>query len=715
MTRPNPATGTSDLAGRLGGVRVGLRRDLDVSRHVFRGEISYIVRDRLTFQSHRFGVGDYEVLIQIDAARNLSDIFAHLVEHNVLTADDEGRFYQFILQLHQQGLLSLPIADDKLLFRRYKARRAALLRQRTLGFLFVQVPLWDPSAFLDRTLHLARPLFTRGFFMIWCLLLFAAASVCVLRAHDLARPLDELLATRNLAGMWLTLILLKTCHEFGHAYACRHFDGHVPEMGAYIIAGTPCAYVDATASWGFSSKWRRIIVALAGMYVELLIASLAVFVWAFSTHGVVRAVAYNIIFLASATTLLFNANPLMRYDGYYIFSDLLEIPNLRARAGKALHEFLKRWIVGVREPRPQASRALHLTLLGYGVASGLYRVSMLLGIAALVAVKLPVLGLALAGLYLATAIYRPLNALIRYLLFSQETAPVRTRAVVVAGLAVIAAPVMVLGIPMRWPVYAPAVAERETEIGIRAAASAFVEWLHVEPGDAVSAGAALAQLGNLDVSQAAAEADANLRAGRLRLAAFEAEEPWKAQRERSTVRSLEETQTRCAALLQGLTLSAPGDGTVIRCLPRTELGRHVKRGDEIAALACGGWMVRCVLDERQLTSARVRVGDRIRFRPRGRPDQTLEAEVCRVEPAGSHAIGELSSAQLGSNGVMVDAHGDAPQPYFELRARITNGDVEALRRGVTGNVKIQSQVAEPLGIHAYRALVRFVNSLQAAS
>lgn len=384
---------TPSLAERLGPVQVGLRQDLDVTRHVFRGEPAYVLRDPMTFQSHRVSPEDYRLLVRLDSNRPLQDVFADLVAENVIKPEDEESFYQFIVSLHRLSFLNLPISDEKLLYRRFLAKRRARSREKLMAFLFYRVPLWNPDAFLEQTIGWVRPLFTKWAFLIWLTVMAAAGAVGWLNRAELAEPIHGLLAAQNLIIIWVTLIALKVIHEFGHAYACKHYGGYVPEMGAYIILFTPCAYVDATACWGFSRRRDRLIVCLAGMYVEVFIAALAVFVWAATGPSLVNAVAYNVIFLAGVTTVLFNVNPLMRYDGYYVLSELTEIPNLRQRSSRYLIDTMKRVFVGVKTGERPASRRLRATLLTFGIAAGIYKTMLLVVISALVASKLFFVGI----------------------------------------------------------------------------------------------------------------------------------------------------------------------------------------------------------------------------------------------------------------------------------------------------------------------------------
>ena len=154
-----------------------------------------------------------------------------------------------------------------------------------------------------------------------------AVLLAAIHWHDLTEDfMDRVLVPHNLLLLWLVFPVLKTLHEFGHAFATKVYGGEVHEMGVLLLVFTPCPYVDASAASAFRTKWHRIIVGAAGMIVELFLASLALFVWLNVEPGVVRAVTYNVMVIAGISTVLFNGNPLLRYDGYYIFADYLEIP-----------------------------------------------------------------------------------------------------------------------------------------------------------------------------------------------------------------------------------------------------------------------------------------------------------------------------------------------------------------------------------------------------
>lgn len=705
------APGTNRLSDGLRDVRVAVREDLEVSRHVFRGAVSYVVRDPMSFQSQRLDEGDYALMAAIRPDRSLSATVTELTTCGILEAGQEEHFYQFVLSLHRLGFLRLPISDDKAMYRRYKLRRQAEFRQKLMGFLFLKVPLWNPDAFLNRTRSTGGVLFRGWFFVLWILLIAAATCVAALRWHDLRAPFDGVLLARNLPLLWLTLIVLKAVHEFGHAYACKHYGGHVPEMGLYLIAFTPCAYVDASACWGFVSKKQRVFVCLAGMYVESIFAALAVFVWALTEPSLIHSVAYNVIFLAGIVTILFNINPLMRCDGYYILGDLLEIPNLRGRAHHFLMNLAKRLILGVCPPAEPGNRRLKFVLLSYGVCAAIYRMALLISIAALLAAKVFLLGLLFALVYLGVSVVGSLRRLMQYLWHSPETQMVRGRAIAVGVLLLVVAPALVLFAPIPSSVYADAVVCAEREAIVRAATPGFLRSVYLKHYDRVEQGASVAELENVDVHQSLAQHVSDLRASQLLRDAYRVLDPVRGVEEELRLPALEQAAGFARENVDRLTPRAPFAGRVMGTVDGTQAGRFLKIGDPLALIVTGPFMVRAILPEAQLARMSAREGDAVLFRTPTAPGRELGGVVVRIAPAGSRTVAHASITQLGGGDTIVDPRTmQSDKAHFEVLIQLEPDAEQFVRYGAGGTVRISAHT-ETLGKGMIRRALRFWSQL----
>ena len=698
------------LAAGLGNVHVGLREDLEVTRHVFRGVVSYVVRDPMTFQSQRLDAGNYEVLAAIRADRSLAGAFADLVHRGILTIGEDERFYQFVMLLHRLGFLRLPIADDKTIYRRYQLRKQSESRQRLMSFLYFRIPIWNPNAFLNRTIHLARFLFSRTFFVLWIILIAAAVYVGASRWQALRQPLDGVLLARNLPLLWLTLVGLKVFHEFGHAYACKHYGGHVPEMGLCFIVFTPCAYVDATACWGFTRKRERLIVCLAGMYIESIFASIAVFVWSLTEPSIVNSIAYNVIFLASVVTTLFNINPLMRYDGYYILSDLTEIPNLRGRANQHILAVAKRVFLGLRRTDEIGSRRLRTILLTYGIASFLYRLMLLISIAAVLAAKVFLLGLIFAVVYLGSSVLGALRRLMRYLWHSTETQPVRVRAVALGVFLMVIVPALFAVFPIPSSVHADGVVTAEEETFLRARTPGFLISVMAERGQQVGAGAPIVELTNDQAAETVAEHAARVRTSELRCDALRVMDPVKAMQEESEGEVQKAALAQASKNLDDLIVRAPLSGQLVNAVTDSQIGKFFREGDPLGVVVSGGWEVRAVIADEQLTRVAARVGDSATFRSAALPGRSIIGRVARIAPAGSRTVNLPSLTHIGGGDIAVDPQThEANKPYFEIAVKLP-ADAEFLRQGMTGEVRFPAR-SELLGQTVARRFMKFWSQL----
>lgn len=703
MSAPAPK-----LADRLSGVVAGVRADLEISRHVFADGPAYVVRDPISFKTLRLDPGDYRVLIEIRDDRTLGEVFDALCAAGTLEAGRADEFYAFILELHRMGMLTLPVNDAEGLYARFERRRRGEIRSRATGILFLRVPLLNPDMFLDRTARFVRPLFTRWAFAAWCLLMLAALALAASRWDDLRAPLLTMLSGDRLLLLWASLIGLKVVHELGHAYACKAFGGRVPEMGAFLMMFTPCAYVDATDSWSFPSRTKRIIVGLAGMYAESIVGAIALFVWAFTPESPLNSVAYQVVMLSTVVTVLFNLNPLMRYDGYYILSDLLNIPNLRARATGAFQALLRRAALGIRPDAP-APRRLARTMVALGLAFSVYRMLLVLSISMLIASKIYVVGLAIGLAYVLNTLVRSGLRLVRYLVLSEATAHVRARAILTAAVIFIALPAAALLVPVTPSISTRAVVGREVQTTLRATVPGTLRQMVAHDGDAVDASQAIAELENSELSLQVRLAHAAARASLLGLRAESVAHGtlparWLSEHERDLVRLLDAQSQR-----DELSRRAPHAGTLV--LPTTrDLGAYIAPGEAIATIVAGAPVADLFIDESDAETLALEIGRRASCRPLSDPARGYWATIESIEPAALREGIDPLLTVPGRGAVTIDpATGLASRPL--LRVRVRFADDADLAHNAALAVRLEGS-PRPLASLAARRVARFLNSIR---
>lgn len=357
---------------------VRCRPDLIASRQRYQGGDYWLIKDPLTLQYFRFQEEEYWLLQALDGHHTVESLQREFGQRFAPQKILPGEIQQFIGQLFRSGLI---LADGSQQGRQlWQRRQKQLSRERwgqVMNLLSYRFPGFDAGRVLDRLAP-----FTLWFFSLWAvgcvgLLAIAAATLALTQFEVLQQRLpsfEQFFALKNWALLAVTLGVTKVIHELGHGLACRRFGGECHEMGLMLLVLTPCLYCNVSDAWMIPSKWKRMFISAAGMYVELAMAAVAVFVWWFSQPGWVNSLALNLIFVCGVSTLLFNLNPLLRFDGYYILADWLEIPNLRQKATKLLQNVASRWLLGMPVPRDPFLPQRHVFwFVLYSVAAAVYR------------------------------------------------------------------------------------------------------------------------------------------------------------------------------------------------------------------------------------------------------------------------------------------------------------------------------------------------------
>lgn len=356
--------------------RFRLRGDLITGTQEYGGKLCYVLKDPVTLSYFRFAPKEYRVLQQI-TGRTLAEI-STAVEQLGDERPSEADLQQFLAQLLASGLVVREGGGDGRLLHARKQAVQKLRRRSWMGSLvYLKFPGFDPTRVLDRLYPLTSWLFSPlGVAAAVGLMLFASGYTLVHLDEFVGRvkqeSLESFFSWWTLLWFWIALGVSKVLHEFGHGLTCRHFGGECHEMGFLLLVLSPALYCDTTDAWTLPNKWRRIAISAGGVYVELIIASVATLVWWHTGPGTAHSIAFALMTLCSLSTVLVNANPLMRYDGYYILSDLLEIPNLRPKSQAAMQSLIDRHVLGLDTPAPPAVDGNRWLFILYAVAAYLY-------------------------------------------------------------------------------------------------------------------------------------------------------------------------------------------------------------------------------------------------------------------------------------------------------------------------------------------------------
>ena len=354
------------------------RRDLIYQRQTHLGQAWWIVKDPLSLKYFRFREEACAALQMLDGNVSLDQLKTELERRFPTRSLQYGEIQSLIGMLHQSGLV---VADakgqgDQLYKRRAEQRRKIILGQLS-SILWIRLPGVDPERFLAWMHPKVRWFFSTPCMFACSLLALSALSLVTIHYGEFYAKLPSLqqfFSAENVVWLMLALALVKIVHELGHGMACKHFGGECHAIGIMFLVMTPCLYCDTSDSWILPNKWHRAAIGAAGMYVEIMLASICTFIWWYTEPGLLHYLCLNIMFICSVSTIVFNSNPLLRYDGYYICSDILEIPNLGQKSRTALIGLLRKWCLGLPWNQNQALPPRRRLLFAmYAVASVCYR------------------------------------------------------------------------------------------------------------------------------------------------------------------------------------------------------------------------------------------------------------------------------------------------------------------------------------------------------
>lgn len=332
-------------------VATPLRADLEMGRQLFRGNEYYVIKDPLALTYFRLRLEEGFLIMLLDGKRTFGEVmrlFHERFPHRELSIQDLA---QFVNQMATAGLLNVNARRFVSSVRAQQSLGKSWLLvwgKMITGLLFLRIPLIDPFPWLGGLTKPLRFVWTRWFVGLCCAFILWSAFWLFINRAEFAQNTINFFSSENLFLVWLTIIFVKTCHEFGHAMTCRHFGGEVHEMGICLICFTPAGYVDASDAWMMPKNSHKIYVTIAGIFTEFVLAGIAAHIWLYLPDGLAKNLAFNAMIVASVNTIFFNANPLMRFDGYYVMSDLLQIPNLRSKSMSYCSFHVQRLLLGYR-------------------------------------------------------------------------------------------------------------------------------------------------------------------------------------------------------------------------------------------------------------------------------------------------------------------------------------------------------------------------------
>lgn len=702
----------SDLNFRSTRGLPSLRRDIRISRHSFRKHCSYVVKDPISLKYYRWGEREYFISRLLDGSNNIETILLRLQKEFPAQRLDNKTVETCINQFLLSGLLETDAATAHRIHvstrkRMDEAEKKGRLLSILSKFVSFKITLLDPDLLLLRMSQRLWFLWTWSAVAVLVLMMSFSGWLLLSDSSAWTSRMPDLLGWDNLFMLWVVMILVKVVHEFGHGLSCKHFGGEVHEMGAMFILFSPFLFCNATDSWTFRNKRERLIVTFGGIYLELFLASIAAALWVLTSPGTFNHICFNVMTVCSVMTIFFNANPLMRFDGYYALSDIVEIPNLKQRGDQALITRVAGFFTGgVGVKRDQLVDSFKVPVLIYAFASYLWTFTVAFRMLSAIGNMLQPYGLdrifqTASGITLIAGIVAPpimVGYHIRNLLKLNREVPGFSKTVYTRLLIGAALLFLILCIPVPLTVRSSCFVEGSNKVHISSTASGYLREILVHDGDHVLEGAPLARLENPEIKAQLTDLQLHLREIQAHVDACILQQ---ADAQIPSLRA-DEAQVKIAlkkALLdeKGLTITAPVSGTVIlsRDLERVA-GMLLHRGELFCEILPTGPM-QAVAAVSEADAGLVKSGQHVRFRLESHGESTFTGTVADVseqllselphQSLSQSAGGTVPSVMTASKESPTTPHAIPSDPIYRVRVSIDNS-THLLRVGMSGLVRI---------------------------
>ena len=678
---------------RVREVRARLRPQVRVHRQRFRGEPWFVLHDPFNNQFFRLSPAAYDFVARLDGSRTVQQAWDEALAADPEAAPGQQDVIELLGQLYASSLIHADLpADTVSLFERYQKRRRREIVSKWLSAMFARFPLWDPDDFLRRALPLANVVLNRWGALVWCLFVAAGVKVTVDHWSAVAAQGREVLEPGNLFLLYAATIAIKLLHEFGHAILCRKFGGEVHTFGVMLMIFTPMPFVDATSAWSFRYRWQRVLVGAGGIIVELFIAAIAAFIWSTTGNGLLHTLAFNVMFSASVSTVLFNINPLLRFDGYYILMDWIGPPNLYQRSVRYLRYLAERQLFGLRQEKSPAANPKEARWLAtYGLLGGAYRIFLFASITLFVANQFLLLGTVIAAICVIAWAVVPLFRFMAYLASSPRLQRTRSRALGVSLGGATSLLLVLAVLPVPSAVRAPGMVEAEEYTLVATGSSGAVQRIVARSGHRVSAGQPLVLLADPELSFETSTLKAQLEEAMARQRQSIAQGGANLRTIEGVLEALRKREAELQRHQRDLTVVAAHDGLWVAPRLDDSMGRWFPRGTvlgEVVNPAKFLFVARIpTRDALQIVSGKLRRADVWLL---GQAGQRLETTGWRLVQAAAEAT-EPANSDRGNKTANAGSANRPTQeaPVFEVRAELIPGTSRVrLLHGQSGMIRL---------------------------
>jgi putative peptide zinc metalloprotease protein len=449
-------------------LRVSLLYSIDIHKQYYRGETWYVLNDKYSNKFYKVTPEAYKFLCKLNIKRSVEDIWQEYLKTDPTIAPTQDEIVNLLSQLHGNDLLYFKDrADSDNMFERVALKKQKEIKGKLASFLFIKVPLWNPNDWLEKIKPFIDIFFSKKLLLIWLIFFVYTLKLIAENFDSFFDQTQGILAADNIVFLYMGLVILKVFHELGHVMMVKKFGGNVTTVGIMFIVFTPLPFMDASSSWAFTNKYQRALVGAAGMMVELFVAFICAIIWVNTGEGALNSIAFNIMIIGSVSSLVFNGNPLLKFDSYYILSDLLEIPNLYQSAKEHCFFLVKKYVFKLKDiSSPSNSNLESFWLVSYAILSMIYKFMVAILIAIFVADQWFLFGVIVISISIFIWILKPIYSFVKYLLHDNELRGKRFNATIISLFFTLFLVILIGFIPLKDSIRASGVVQASSLINI---------------------------------------------------------------------------------------------------------------------------------------------------------------------------------------------------------------------------------------------------------
>lgn len=694
-------------------IPVKVRQDLRVESQIVDGESVYVVKDPMSLNYFRLREIEHFLFRRLDGMHLIDDLRneVNAAFHHLHITDEE--IAAFINQLRNINFLEKfgPNAGAAL-FQRKKVKQKAKLKQTLMSFLFIKIPIVDPNRFFKTVYPYIRFLFRHSFLYLFWALMALAVFLVIRNRVEFIHQISGFFSLNNFLLIWISIVLIKMIHELGHGFLCTHYGGEVHELGVLMIVFTPWLYCNVSDAWIFKTKQQRLYVSAAGIITELLFAAIAAVIWSLTQPGVLNSLCYTIIILCSVDNLLRNGNPLLRYDGYYVLIDYLDIPNLRMRASKYIIELMKKKILRMDIALEDLSQRMRRIFIIYGTLSSVYRIFIICFLIGIVGSRFFLIGLIMAGFLAYGVFIRPVFKAMIFIISHRDQMQFGRAAIVTLASAFVILFCTLFLIRPYLNIYSTSTVETTQHQYLRTRAAGFLDHWMVNTGDMVEKGALVARLRNPDLTTRSKQLkiDSDI-ANRNREMALGLGQMDLYQQYEIEIKRIEKDMHQLQDDLSHLNVVAGESGTILTPRLEERLNDYLEEGDLVCEIGNEAKMtVQVIVPEAEIVN--VQLSQNMVLKAYAFPDMEFNGKVTEISVARLDALknAALSSKFGGNLPTEMDRNQQGEVlalPYYQITMQLDNAE-GYLKSGMTGICKINAERRPIAGI-IFHKIIRLIN------